>query len=82
MGGNMKQPQPKREGLTSVQIKPRLARMIQFFIKRGMSKSQLINEALEQYLVDKELQEIRRGLLPFAQAKGIYTDEDVKRTFE
>ena len=69
----------KREGITSVQIRPQIARMMTRFTKQGFSKTELINEALRQYLIEKELNEIRSKLIQYAQAKGIYTDEDVER---
>lgn len=69
----------KRAGLTSVQIRPSVARMLERFIKQGVSKSELINEALRQYLIERELQEIRSQMSPYAKAKGIFTDEDVDR---
>ena len=72
----------KRQGLTSVQMRPEIARMIARYVKEGMSKSEIINEALRQYLIEKELQDIKRRLLPLAQAKGIYTDSDVERLFQ
>ena len=72
----------KREGLTSVQIRPNLARMIAYYVRQGMSKTEIINEALRQYLIEKELREIRQRLVPLAQAKGIYTDEDIERLFQ
>lgn len=72
----------KREGLTSVQIHPDLARKISFYLRKGVTKSQLINEALRQYLIEKEFQEIRKEMIPLAQRKGIYTDEDVERLFK
>ena len=72
-------PKTKRTGLTSVQIRPAIAQMMERFVKRGMTKSELINEALRQYLLEKELQEIRSRMKPYAQAKGIYTDEDVQQ---
>lgn len=72
----------KREGLTSVQIRPAIARMLEVFLKRGVSKSEVINEALRQYLIEQEFQEIRSKLVPLAQAKGIYTDEDVENFFK
>ncbi len=70
-----------RIGLTSVQIRPQIAKMMAHFVGMGMNKSELINEALRQYLIDRELQEMKRKLAPYAQAKGIYTDEDVERVF-
>jgi len=69
----------ERTGLTSVQIRPQVARLLRRFVKRGVSKSELINEALRQYLIEKEFQELRARLVPYAQAKGIYTDEDIER---
>jgi len=69
----------KRKGVTSVQIRPAVARILERFVKRGMSKSELINEALRQYLVEREFEEIRARMIPYAQSKGIYTDEDVER---
>lgn len=69
----------RRPGLTSVQIRPEVAKLLQRFVKTGLSKSELINEALRQYLIEKEFQGIREKMIPYAQAKGIYTDEDVER---
>lgn len=74
--------QKKREGITSVQMRPEIAKMMLRYLKQGMSKSELINEALRQYLIDREFQEIRNQLLPFAQSKGIYTDQDVERLLQ
>jgi metal-responsive CopG/Arc/MetJ family transcriptional regulator len=69
----------KREGLTSVQLRPEISKKMVFFLKMGISKSELINEALRQYLVEREIQELRSRMIPLAQAKGIYTDDDVER---
>ena len=71
----------KRRDITSVQIRPQIARMLERWVAKGNSKSELINEALRQYLIEREFQEIRARLTPYAQAKGIYTDEDVERAF-
>ncbi len=76
----MKKQNPhKRRTLTSVQMKPEIAKMMARFVARGLSKSEIINEALRQYLLEMELAETRRQLLPLAQAKGIYTDHDLTR---
>lgn len=69
----------KRKGLTSVQLKPSIARMLEAYAKRGISKSEIINHALREYLLEKEFAAIRNRLVPFAQAQGLYTDEDVDR---
>ena len=70
----------KRE-VTSVELRPEIASRMSRYVRQGTSKSEIINEALRQYLIERELQEIRRRLIPLAQAKGIYTDEDVERMF-
>ena len=69
----------RREGLTSVQVQADIAKKLADYAKKGYSKSEIINEALRQYLIEKELQEIRQRLIPLAQAKGIYTDGDIER---
>jgi len=68
----------KRLGLTSVQLRPRVAKMLEAYAKRGVSKSEVINHALREYLLNQEFQAVRNQLLPLAQARGIYTDEDVE----
>lgn len=67
----------RRPGLTSVQIRPELEKDMKNLIKQGMTKTQIINEALRQFLIDQEFKAIRAKLVPYAQTKGIYTDEDV-----
>jgi hypothetical protein len=70
----------KRKGLTSVQLRPKIAKMVATLMSReGMSKTEIINEALRRFLLEREFQGIREKAIPFAQAKGIYTDEDVER---
>ena len=71
-----------RSGLTSVQIKPQVAILLARYLKRGVSKSEVINEALRQFLIEKEFQGIREKWIPYAQAKGLYTDEDVEQFFK
>ena len=43
----------------------------------GRSRSELIRDALRRQLALVKFEQIRRGLLPLAEAKGIVTDEDV-----
>jgi predicted transcriptional regulator len=45
--------------------------------KRGISKSDVAREALERYLNVQRFQESRAALVPEAESRGIYTDEDV-----
>ncbi|MDP2481256.1 MAG: ribbon-helix-helix domain-containing protein [Candidatus Palauibacterales bacterium] len=43
----------------------------------GRSRSEVVREALRRQLSLDLLEEARRQLIPFAEARGIYTDEDV-----
>jgi hypothetical protein len=72
----------KRKGLTSVQLRPKIAKMVAVLMTReGLTKTEIINEALRRFLLEREFQGLREKLIPYAQAKGIYTDEDVERFF-
>lgn len=45
----------------------------------GVSRSEVVREALKEYLWRRELRGLRAQAVPRAQADGIYTDEDVFR---
>lgn len=41
------------------------------------SRSNVIRDAIERYIALKRFQQLRRKVLPFAEAEGLVTDEDV-----
>jgi metal-responsive CopG/Arc/MetJ family transcriptional regulator len=45
----------------------------------GVSRSDLVREALREYLFTRKFRSLRRQLMPCAEAQGIFTDEDVFR---
>lgn len=45
----------------------------------GVSRSDVMREALREYLFARQLQELRRKMIPYAEAQGVFTDEDVFR---
>jgi predicted transcriptional regulator len=47
--------------------------------RTGRPKSELIREALRHQLATMRFEELRRGVAPFAEARGWLTDEDVFR---
>ena len=47
--------------------------------ERGLSRSDAVREAVQEYLFIRRFRELRRRLMPYAEAQGIYTDEDVFR---
>lgn len=45
----------------------------------GMTKSEVVREALRRQLSLMRFEQLRRQALPFAEARGYLTDEDVFR---
>jgi metal-responsive CopG/Arc/MetJ family transcriptional regulator len=41
------------------------------------SKSDIIRDAVARYLAVKRFQQLRNQVLPFAEARGLLTDEDI-----
>ena len=45
----------------------------------GVSRSDVVREAVREYLFSKRLRALRQELIPYAEAAGVFTDEDVFR---
>ena len=58
------------------ELERRLARLAR---RTGQSRSDLVREALRRQLALAEFRELRRRIMPFAEARGYLTDEDVFR---
>lgn len=43
----------------------------------GASKSNIIRDAITRYIAAKRFERLRKKVLPFAEAQGLLTDEDV-----
>lgn len=57
-------------------LERRLARQAK---RMGLSRSEVAREALRRQLALAEFEDLRRGTMPFAEARGYLTDEDVFR---
>ena len=57
-------------------IKQKLDWMIK---KEHLNRSDIIREALRQYFARQEFHRLRRLMIPEAESRGLYTDEDVFR---
>jgi metal-responsive CopG/Arc/MetJ family transcriptional regulator len=44
------------------------------------SKSEIVRDAVARYLAVKRFQQLRNQVLPFAEARGLLTDEDIFKT--
>lgn len=50
-----------------------------FIDARGRSRSEVVREAVQEYLFVHRFRALRRRLIPYAEAEEIYTDDDVFR---
>ncbi|MFZ0659045.1 MAG: ribbon-helix-helix protein, CopG family [Candidatus Binataceae bacterium] len=48
--------------------------------KSGRTSSEVVRDALRRYLACARFEELRRRIIPFAEARGILTDENVFKT--
>lgn len=49
--------------------------------RRGMSRSDVVRDILRRRLALERFWELRRKLVPYAEAAGYFTDEDIFRDF-
>jgi len=64
----------------TIRIDETLGRRLDRAARRsGRSRSAVVREALERQLALDQLAELRRRIVPFAEARGYLTDEDVFR---
>lgn len=55
------------------------AELDRFTAARGITRSDAVREALADYLFVQKLRALRARLMPYAEAEGVFTDEDVFR---
>lgn len=48
--------------------------------EEGTSRSEVVRDAVRRYLALRQFQKVRESILPFAEAAGVLTDEDVFRS--
>jgi predicted transcriptional regulator len=64
----------------TIRLNPKLDKALDQIAKRtGRTKSDIAREALERQIAVARFRELRRKTLPFAEAQGLLTDEDVFR---
>jgi predicted transcriptional regulator len=62
----------------TIRLDPKLQRELSRLSRQlGRSRSDLVRDALRRQLALVRFEQVRRGLLPLAEAKGILSDEDV-----
>jgi predicted transcriptional regulator len=69
----------KTSALT-IRLDPELEKQLDRLAARtGRSRSEIVREALRRQLGVSQFQELRKRMMPFAEAAGYLTDEDVFR---
>lgn len=64
----------------TIRLDPKLDKALGRIAKRtGRTKSAIAREALERQVAVARFRELRAKVLPFAEAQGLLTDEDVFR---
>lgn len=76
---NTPRPDPLRETV-SISLPEKLKTALDAAAEAsGTSRSDLVREALQEYLFIKRFEDLRRSMISYAERKGVYTDEDVFR---
>jgi predicted transcriptional regulator len=68
------------KGTLTIRLDQDLERLLDQLSKRtGQNRSEIVRDALRRQLALLRFEELRRRVLPFAEARGYLTDEDVLR---
>ena len=69
------------KGTLTIRIDKDLERVLDRLCKQtGQSRSEIVRDALRRELCLRRFEGLRRRVLPFAEARGYLTDEDIVRT--
>jgi predicted transcriptional regulator len=64
----------------TVRLEPELERQLDRLSRElGRTRSEIVRDALRRQLAILRFEKVRRQLMPFAEARGYLTDEDVSR---
>lgn len=64
----------------TIRLEPALQKLLDKVCKQsGRTRSDILREALKRQLSIVRFEQLRRQILPFAEARGYLTDEDVNQ---
>ncbi len=67
-----------KQGAVTVRLDNDLEPLLNEVCRRsGRTRSAVVREALRRHLAQLRFQQLRRRVMPFAEARGYLTDEDV-----
>ena len=68
----------KMKDTITIRLSKKLQKELEIVVKtEKTSKSNIIRDAIARYLAVKRFQQLRKKVLPFAEAEGLLADEDV-----
>ncbi len=66
--------------VVTIRLDPALEKLLDRLCKQtGRTRSELVREALRRQLGLLRFEQLRKKVLPFAEARGYLTDEDIAR---
>lgn len=69
-----------KSSIITIRLDPALERQLAREAKRsGRSRSELVRDALQRQLALAHVEDLRRRIMPLAEARGYLTDEDIFR---
>ena len=69
-----------RSSTLTIRLDPDLARQLdRLAVATGRSRGDLVRDALRRQVALLQFEQLRRRIVPFAEARGYLTDEDVFR---
>ena len=72
--------QDMKSSALTIRLDPTLERQVARIAKRtGRSRSEVVRDAVSRQLALAEFEDLRRRIIPLAEARGYLTDEDVFR---
>lgn len=64
----------------TIRLDPSLSQLLDRLVEHtGRTRSEIVREALQRQLSLIRIEQLRRQVLPFAEARGYLTDEDIAR---
>jgi len=69
-----------KSSAVTIRLEPALQKLLDKVCKQsGRTRSDILREALKRQLSIVRFEQLRRRVLPFAEARGYLTDEDVNK---
>jgi predicted transcriptional regulator len=69
-----------KSSAVTIRLEPELQKLLDKVCKqRGRTRSDILREALKRQLSILRFEQLRRQVLPFAEARGYLADEDVSK---